>query len=124
MRYQQAEFDTMTPGLRSGDRSRPDRDHARPTPFMKKLVAKWTMSGSRAARPTTMPITCHQSPDKVRELCEGTRLGRQELQGDKWALDPQHAVSEFSMAAINGTRCRHTVHCLTCAAGQRQKAPR
>jgi phage terminase large subunit-like protein len=82
MRYQQSVFDTMMLGLRLGDRPRVLlATTPRTTPFMKRLVA---MDDVRVTTGSTYDNAEHLSADflkKVRELYEGTRLGRQELQG-------------------------------------------
>src|SRR5262249_13448272 len=92
MRYQQSVFDTMMLGLRLGDRPRGLlATTPRTTPFMKKLVA---MDDIRITTGSTYDNAAHLSADflkKVRELYEGTRLGRQELQG-AMILDPQNAL--------------------------------
>ena len=85
-------FDTMTLGLRLGDKPRVLlATTPRTTPFMKKLVAMEKISITTGS---TYDNAAHLSPDflkKVRELYEGTRLGRQELQGAT-ILDPKRAV--------------------------------
>src|SRR6516162_1264842 len=92
MRYQQAVFDTMMLGLRLGDRPRVlIATTPRTTPFMKKLVA---MDDVRITTGSTYDNAAHLSANflkKVRELYEGTRLGRQELQG-AMILDPVNAL--------------------------------
>jgi phage terminase large subunit-like protein len=92
MRYQQAVFDTMMLGLRLGDQPRVlIATTPRTTPFMKKLIA---MTGVSITTGSTYDNVAHLSPEflkKVRELYEGTRLGRQELQG-AMILDPQNAL--------------------------------
>jgi phage terminase large subunit-like protein len=92
MRYQQAVFDTMMLGLRLGDKPRIlIATTPRTTPFMKKLIA---MPGVSITTGSTYDNVAHLSPEflkKVRELYEGTRLGRQELQG-AMILDPQNAL--------------------------------
>src|SRR5262249_14177983 len=92
MRYQQAVFDNMMLGLRLGDKPRVLLGTTpRRTPFMKKLVA---MDDVRITTGSTYDNAAHLSADflkKVRELYEGTRLGRQELQG-AMILDPQNAL--------------------------------
>src|SRR6516225_4673074 len=92
MRYQQAVFDTMMLGLRLGDKPRVLlATTPRTTPFMKRLVA---MDDVRITTGSTYDNAQHLSADflkKVRELYEGTRLGRQELQG-AMILDPQNAL--------------------------------
>jgi phage terminase large subunit-like protein len=58
---------------------------------MKKLVA---MDGIRITSGSTYDNAAHLAPDllrKIRELYEGTRLGRQELQG-AMILDPLNAL--------------------------------
>jgi phage terminase large subunit-like protein len=82
MRYQLAVFDNMMLGLRLGDMPRVlIATTPRTTPFMKRLV---TMDDIRITSGSTYDNADHLSPaflHKVRELYEGTRLGRQELQG-------------------------------------------
>src|SRR5215813_11551395 len=89
---EQAVFDTMMLGLRLGDKPRVLlATTPRTTPFMKKLVA---MDDVRITTGSTYDNAEHLSADflkKVRELYEGTRLGRQELQG-AMILDPQNAL--------------------------------
>jgi phage terminase large subunit-like protein len=92
MRYQQSVFDTMILGLRLGDRPRVlIATTPRTTPFMKRLVA---MDDVRITTGSTYDNAAHLSANflkKVRELYEGTRLGRQELQG-AMILDPMNAL--------------------------------
>jgi len=92
MRYQQQVFDMAMMGLRLGDKPRILlATTPRTTPFMKKLVA---MQGVSITTGTTYENSRYLSPDflrKIRELYEGTRLGRQELQG-AMILDPQNAL--------------------------------
>jgi phage terminase large subunit-like protein len=92
MRYQQSVFDTMMLGLRLGDRPRVlIATTPRTTPFMKRLVA---MDDIRITTGSTYDNAQHLAAgflQKVRELYEGTRLGRQELQG-AMILDPQNAL--------------------------------
>jgi phage terminase large subunit-like protein len=92
MRYQQAVFDMMMMGLRLGDKPRVlIATTPRTTPFMKKLVQ---MDGIRITSGSTYDNAAHLSPsylNKIRELYEGTRLGRQELQG-AMILDPMNAL--------------------------------
>jgi phage terminase large subunit-like protein len=92
MRYQQSVFDNMMLGLRLGDRPRVLlATTPRTTPFMKRLV---TMDDVRITTGSTYDNAEHLSANflkKVRELYEGTRLGRQELQG-AMILDPQNAL--------------------------------
>src|SRR5215469_1586652 len=92
MRYQQSVFDNMMLGLRLGDRPRVlIATTPRTTPFMKKLIA---MAGVSITTGSTYDNVAHLSAEflkKVRELYEGTRLGRQELQG-AMILDPQNAL--------------------------------
>ena len=72
----------MMLGLRLGDRPRVlIATTPRTTPCMKKLIA---MTGVSITTGSTYDNVAHLSPEflkKVRELYEGTRLGRQELQG-------------------------------------------
>lgn len=92
MRYQQQVFDNAMMGLRLGDKPRiVIGTTPRATPFMKKLVA---MANIRITTGTTYDNAAHLSPGflaKIKELYEGTRLGRQELQGTM-ILDPQNAL--------------------------------
>lgn len=92
MRYQQTVFDMMMLGLRLGDKPRAlIATTPRTTPFMKKLVA---MKGVSITTGSTYDNAEHLSPafiDKIKELYEGTRLGRQELQG-AMILDPMNAL--------------------------------
>jgi len=76
MRYQQSVFDTMMLGLRLGDRPRILTATPRITPFMEKLV---TMDDVRITTGSTDDNAEHLSANflkKLRELYEGTRLGR------------------------------------------------
>ena len=92
MRYQQEVFDMMMLGLRLGEKPRVlIATTPRPTPFMKKLVA---MDKIKITTGTTYDNASHLSPSflrKIRELYEGTRLGRQELMGGM-ILDPGNAL--------------------------------
>jgi phage terminase large subunit-like protein len=92
MRYQQQVFDMMMLSLRLGDMPRVlIATTPRTTPFMKKLVA---MDGIRITSGSTYDNSAHLAPDflrKIRELYEGARLGRQELQG-AMILDPLNAL--------------------------------
>ena len=92
MRYQQEVFDMMMLGLRLGDKPRAlIATTPRPTPFMKRLVQ---MKGVSITTGTTYDNAAHLSPSfirKIRELYEGTRLGRQELLGGM-ILDPGNAL--------------------------------
>lgn len=92
MRYQQEVFDMMMMGLRLGDKPRAlIGTTPRTTPFMKKLVK---MSGVSITTGSTYDNAKHLSESfikKIRELYEGTRLGRQELQG-ALILDPMNAL--------------------------------
>src|SRR5262249_7130802 len=72
----------------AGRRSAARSHRHRTTPFMKRLVAMDDV------RISTYDNAAHLSAGflkKVRELYEGTRLGRQELQG-AMILDPQNAL--------------------------------
>jgi len=79
-------------GLRLGDLPRVlVATTPRPTPFMKKLVA---MSDLRITTGSTYDNAANLSPafiQRIRELYEGTRLGRQELHG-AMILDPPNAL--------------------------------
>jgi len=92
MRYQQEVFDMAYMGTRLGDKPRLLlATTPRPTPFMKKLVKR---DGVSITSGTTYDNAKHLSPAflrKVRELYEGTRLGRQELMGGL-ILDPVSAM--------------------------------
>ena len=92
MRYQQQVFDQALFGLRLGDKPRLlVATTPRPTPFMKRLI---TMDGISITSGTTYDNAEHLSPaflTKIRELYEGTRLGRQELMG-AMILDPVNAL--------------------------------
>lgn len=92
MRYQQQVFDNAMMGLRLGDKPRLLlATTPRPTPFMKRLVG---MENIRITTGSTYDNAEHLSPSflaKVRELYEGTRLGRQELMG-AMILDPVNAL--------------------------------
>jgi phage terminase large subunit-like protein len=92
MRYQQDVFDMAFLGLRLGDKPRMlIATTPRATPFMKKLIQ---MSGVSITSGTTYDNASHLAPSflrKVKELYEGTRLGRQELLGGM-ILDPGNAL--------------------------------
>ena len=92
MRYQQSVFDMAMMGLRLGDKPRIMlATTPRTTPLMKKLVA---MDGIRITTGSTYDNATNLAADylkKIRELYEGTRLGRQELQG-AMILDPVNAL--------------------------------
>jgi phage terminase large subunit-like protein len=92
MRYQQEVFDSAMFGLRLGDKPRIFlATTPRTTPFMKRLVA---MDGVSITTGSTYDNAQHLAPtflSKIRELYEGTRLGRQELRG-AMILDPVDAL--------------------------------
>ena len=92
----------MMLGLRLGDRPRVlIATTPRTTPFMKRLVA---MDDIRITTSSTYDNAEHLSVDflkKVRELYEGTRLGRQELQG-AMILDPMNALFKDDWLIHNG----------------------
>jgi phage terminase large subunit-like protein len=92
MRYQQQVFDMAMMGLRLGDKPRMLlATTPRTTPFMKKLVAMDKISITTGS---TYDNAAHLSAafiSKIRELYEGTRMGRQELQG-AMILDPMNAL--------------------------------
>lgn len=92
MRYQQSVFDMAMLGLRLGDKPRIMlATTPRTTPLMKKLV---TMPNIRITTGSTYDNALNLAPDflaKIKELYEGTRLGRQELQG-AMILDPVNAL--------------------------------
>ena len=91
-RYAQEIFDMTMLGLRLGDAPRLlVATTPRATPFMKKLVS---MENIRVTHGSTYDNAKHLSPGflkKIKELYEGTRLGRQELQG-QLILDPISAL--------------------------------
>jgi len=92
MRYQQEVFEMAHLGTRLGDKPRMlIATTPRPTPFMKKLVKR---EGVSITTGTTFDNAAHLSAaflHQVRELYEGTRLGRQELMGNM-LLDPVNAM--------------------------------
>src|SRR5262249_55718299 len=92
MRYQQLVFDNAMLGLRLGDKPRLlIATTPRPTPFMKRLIA---MDKIAITTGSTFDNAAHLAPAflaKIRELYEGTRLGRQELMG-AMILDPVNAL--------------------------------
>ena len=92
MRYQQAVFSNAMLGLRLGAMPRMMiATTPKTTPFMKRLV---TMADIAITTGSTYDNATHLSANfikKIRELYEGTRLGRQELQG-AMVLDPQNAL--------------------------------
>jgi phage terminase large subunit-like protein len=92
MRYQQAVFDQMMMGLRLGDLPRVlIATTPRPSPFMKKLIK---MDGIQITTGSTYDNAEHLAASfmaRIRELYEGTRLGRQELHG-AMILDPVDAL--------------------------------
>lgn len=92
MRYQQEVFDMAHLGTRLGDKPRIlIGTTPRPTPFMKKLIQR---TGVAITTGTTYDNAEHLSKEflrKIRELYEGTRLGRQELMGGM-LLDPLNAL--------------------------------
>src|SRR5262249_12267535 len=92
MRYQQAVFDTMMLGLRLGDRPRVlIATTPRTTPFMKRLVA---MDEGRITTGSTYDNAAQLSADFLQKVLghyEGTRRGRQELQGSM-ILGPMNAL--------------------------------
>jgi len=93
MRYQQSVWDMMMLGLRLGDMPRVlVATTPRPTPFMKKLVL--ATADVRVTTGSTYDNARNLSPaflQKIREVYEGTRLGRQELHG-AMIFDPQNAL--------------------------------
>ncbi|MBV9530825.1 MAG: DNA-packaging protein [Bradyrhizobium sp.] len=92
MRYQQEVFDNAMFGLRLGDRPRIFlATTPRTTLFMKRLLA---MKGVTLTTGSTYDNDEHLPPEflaKIREFYEGTRLGRQELQG-AMILEPENAL--------------------------------
>jgi phage terminase large subunit-like protein len=96
MRFQAEVFSMATFGLRLGDKPRMIiATTPRPTPFMKRLVA---MERVRITTESTYANARNLAPGflkQIRELHEGTRLGRQELQG-VMLLDPVDALFKDS----------------------------
>ena len=92
MRYQQATFDMSMMTLRLGDKPRIMlATTPRNTPLMKRLVS---MDNIRITTGSTYDNAVNLAPDflaKIKELYEGTRLGRQELAG-QMVLDPANAL--------------------------------
>src|SRR5262245_20169183 len=92
MRYQAEVWDMMMLGLRLGDKPRVFlATTPRPTPFMKRLIK---MHGVSITTGSTYDNAANLAPafiEKIRELYEGTRLGRQELHGTM-LLDPPNAL--------------------------------
>ena len=92
MRHQSQVFDNAMLGLRLGDKPRLLlATTPRPSLFMKKLVA---MKDIRITTGSTYDNAAHLSASflaKIREVYEGTRVGRQELLG-AMLLDPQNAL--------------------------------
>jgi phage terminase large subunit-like protein len=92
MTYQQQAFDMCMLGLRLGQLPRVlIATTPRPTPLFKKLVQ---MEGTTITRGSTWDNASNLAAsfiEKIRELYEGTRLGRQELEGHL-LLDPPNAL--------------------------------
>jgi phage terminase large subunit-like protein len=92
MRHQSQVFDNAMLGLRLGGKPRLLlATTPKPSLFMKKLVA---MKDIRITTGSTYDNAAHLSASflaKIRELYEGTRVGRQELLGTM-LLDPQNAL--------------------------------
>lgn len=92
MRYAKEVWDNAMLGLRLGDKPRVlVATTPRPTPFMKNLIR---MRKIAITTGSTYDNAQHLSPEflkKIRELYEGTRLGRQELNG-AMILDPVNAL--------------------------------
>ena len=92
MRYQAEVWDMMMLGLRLGDMPRVlIATTPRPTPFMKRLMK---MADIRITTGSTFDNAANLSPafiQKITDLYEGTRLGRQELHG-AMLLDPPNAL--------------------------------
>ena len=92
MRYQTQVWDMMMLGNRLGDKPRVLLSTTpRPSPLMKRLLG---MKGVSITTASTYDNAAHLSPafiTKIRELYEGTRLGRQELHG-AMLLDPPSAL--------------------------------
>jgi phage terminase large subunit-like protein len=92
MRQQTEVFDQATMGLRLGEHPRMlIATTPRPTPFIKKLVKQDRVAITTGS---TFDNSTYLSPaylQRIGDLYEGTRLGRQELQG-ALLLDPQNAL--------------------------------
>ena len=92
MTYQQQAFDMAMLGLRLGKLPRVlIATTPRPTPLFKRLVQ---MDGTTITRGSTWDNAANLAESfiaKIRELYEGTRLGRQELEGHL-LLDPPNAL--------------------------------
>ena len=92
MRYAQQVFDMAMFGCRLGDKPRILLGTTpRTTPFMKNLIK---MKGVSITKGSTFDNAAHLPPDfisKIREVYEGTRLGRQELSGEM-ILNPENAL--------------------------------
>jgi phage terminase large subunit-like protein len=92
MRQQAEVFDQANMGLRLGPAPRMlIATTPRPTPLIKKLV---TQDRVAITTGSTFDNEAHLSPaflKRIRDLYEGTRLGRQELNG-ALLLDPQNAL--------------------------------
>jgi phage terminase large subunit-like protein len=92
MRAQSEVFDQANMGLRLGDKPRMlIATTPRPTPLIKRLVKQ---DGVSITTGSTFDNEAHLSPGflrRIRELYEGTRLGRQELNG-ALLLDPVNAL--------------------------------
>jgi phage terminase large subunit-like protein len=92
MAYGKDVFDMAMMGLRLGAMPRLFiATTPRPTPLMKNLVK---MDGIAITRGSTWDNAAHLAPSfltKIRELYEGTRLGRQELEGSL-LLEPPNAL--------------------------------
>jgi phage terminase large subunit-like protein len=92
MRQQAEVFDQANMGLRLGPAPRMlIATTPRPTVFIKKLVTQPRLAITTGS---TFDNSAHLSPaflKRIRDLYEGTRLGRQELNGTL-LLDPQHAL--------------------------------
>jgi phage terminase large subunit-like protein len=92
MQYQQAAFDMTMMGLRLGEKPRlMIATTPRPTRLMKRLVS---MDGISITTSSTFDNAANLAPSfisKIRDLYEGTRLGRQELYG-AMLLDPPNAL--------------------------------
>ena len=89
MQYQQNVFDMTMMGLRLGQLPRMlIATTPRPTPLMKRLIEMDGVTITHRLDLGQSPATCRRaSCEKIRELYEGTRLGRQELEGTL-LLDP------------------------------------
>jgi len=92
MRYGQQVWDMMMLGLRLGDKPRVlVATTPRPTPLMKRLLAMEGISITTGSTYDNAHNLSRAFIQRIRELYEGTRLGRQELHG-AMLLDPPNAL--------------------------------